>query len=190
MKRRIVAVGFGLLFMAWLAGVLIGPQPERVVATTPAAAPALALTIAPTRLPTAVPTRPAPTATPPSVGTTVAAGNWEITLDAVETLQRIGRGVAQGVFAIFTVSARNLDTSASSLHEWDFDISTPQGTTFRPSRDAAALLVDSPGPLLINLSTEIQPGLSKRYRVAFDLNPALSGYVLHAAKIPFRFSLH
>jgi hypothetical protein len=183
MKRRIAIVTLGVLVLAWLAGVLIGPQAEPV----PAAAP-VARTPLPTLAPTGEPTR-MPTATLPTIGAKVAAGNWEIEVMRLDTAARIGRSSAQGVFAIFTVSARNLRSQASTIHEWDFEVQDAQGRTFKPSTAAAAALLDTPGPVLINLSGDIQPSLAKTYRVAFDLNPSLSGYVLRAAAIPFRFSL-
>ena len=100
-----------------------------------------------------------------------------MTLDSVDTFPRLFDQNAQGVFVVFRITAHNVQREVSALHTWDFQVTDTAGTRFSPTE------------LTPFSSGQIQPGLSKQVLVVFDLNPKLSGYVLYAAKIPFRFSL-
>jgi hypothetical protein len=126
------------------------------------------------------------------VGQSAQAGNWGITLSKVETAQSLGSSVfrkqAQGIFVVLTIAAANLHNQTSTLNSWDFQMVGPGGTTYRASTDGStAVLGDEPAVLW--LTEEVQPGLTKSFRLVFDVNPATKNYVLQAAGIKFAVNL-
>jgi hypothetical protein len=141
--------------------------------------------------------QPATRATPTApalatVGETVEHGGWAITLEKVETaaeLRNIFRNEqAQGIFVILTFAVTNKGKKTTVLNEWDFNLKAPDGVTFRPSRDGQMVLVaGDPRPLI--LAEQIQPGLSQRFRMVFDVNPAIKSYTWEAAGTRFAITL-
>jgi hypothetical protein len=104
---------------------------------------------------------------------------WAIEFVSLRKTRLVSDQRAQAVFAVFKLNARNLNREASTLYRRDFEVTEPGGARFPPTEN----------PLVFFSTGQIQPGLSKEFLVVFDLNPGLSGYVLHAATIPFRFDL-
>ena len=186
MKVAIVLIG--VVATALVALVLIGPISQRVDPGGPERLRAAnAATAAAKPAPTLA--RPANTPAPlPSIGSTARAGNWEISLVDVKTADRLGQTAAQGVFAIVTIDARNLHRETSTLNSHDFQVVYRDGTRYESSTDGTSALLGT-DPEVLLFGTQIQPGLTKRFRVVFDLNPAWQEYVLHAAEIRFYMPL-
>lgn len=164
----------------------------------------------PTPPPTAAPTRPAPAATStsaparsatvvPTSGPVLAAntgraGNWEIQFQKLDAAKRLGGGVlaeksAQGIFVVVTMNAKNLHRETSTLNTWDFQLSSPQGLTYKSSNDGITALMGDEGPEVLWVAAQVQPGLSKTFRLVFDVDPSQPNYTLQAAGINFQFRL-
>ena len=63
-----------------------------------------------------------------------------------------------------------------------------EARTYRASTDGStAILGDEPA--VLSLAEEIQPGLTKPFRLVFDVNSATKSYVLQAAGIKFAVNL-
>jgi len=126
------------------------------------------------------------------IGETETTGDWAITLDSVDTAKSLGSDItkkdAQGEFVVVAVTAKNVSKQTTVLNGSDFIMKTADGTTFDSSSDGeTAVMGQNPPPLI--LLEQIQPGLSKQYRVVFDVNPTTKQYTLTAAKSQFAVSL-
>jgi hypothetical protein len=142
---------------------------------------------------TPTPTYPTATATVlPKVGESAQLGNWAIKLTKVETAQVLGTQFlskqAQGLFVVLTVSAANVHNQTSTLNSWDFQMLGAGDIKYKVSSDGSTVLLGDE-PAVLWASEQIQPGLTKSFRLVFDVNPAVKNYVLEAAKIKFAVDL-
>ena len=114
-------------------------------------------------------------------------------VDRVETADSLGsitKTKSQGRFAVLTVTATNKHRETSTLSQNDFQLKAPDGTIYKLSSDGnTALLMTNTEPKPLVLVEQIQPGLSKQFRLVFDVNPNVKTYTLEAARINFQIDL-
>jgi hypothetical protein len=207
MKKALKIIGALVVLLVVVSAVVGHSSPST---STPAAQPAAAKSDpAPAAQPAAAKTDPAPAAQPAKtepakpeppklahVGDSATNGNWQITLNKVETSDVLGQTkytegkTAQGKFVVATMTAKNLDKKTSDLNSWDFQMVDPDGVKYRVSSEGnSALIFDqSKAPKALSMET-VQPGLSDQFRVVFDVNPDTSTYTLQAAGTNFEVPL-
>jgi hypothetical protein len=141
--------------------------------------------------------KPAPTPVVlPTVGGEAQSGGWKIGLQKMDTASQLGQTkytkgtAAQGEFVVLTVSATNLQKQTSTLNSWDFVLKTADGIAYKTSTEGStALITDDNSAKPLYLTEEVQPGLTKTFRVVFDVNPSVNGYTLEAAGNKFAVNL-
>jgi Domain of unknown function (DUF4352) len=137
-----------------------------------------------------------PTATPvslPKVGDAAQAGNWKIALLKVEAANTLGQtqfsrgATAQGKFVVLTLAATNLHRETSTLNTWDFVMKSPDGTSFQTSSDGQTQLIfdTSSAPKAFAFLEQVQPSLTKSFRLVFDVSPTIKSYTFEAAGVKF-----
>ena len=139
----------------------------------------------------------APTAAAlPTVGSEAQSGGWKIAFQKMDTESVLGRTQfskgtpAQGKFVVLTLAATNLQKQTSNLNSWDFVLKSADGVTYKTSSEGStALIFDDKGVKPLGLAEEIQPGLTKPFRLVFDVNPAVKEYTLEAAGNKFAVTL-
>jgi hypothetical protein len=108
----------------------------------------------------------------------------------VESADQLGsftKTKSQGRFVVVTVTATNKHKETSNLSTNDFQMKAPDGTSYRLSSEGTtALVMTNTEPKPLYLIEEIQRGLSKQFRLVFDVNPGIKMYTLEAARISFQ----
>ncbi len=122
----------------------------------------------------------------PTVGQTATRGNWSVTLDKVERAERVGSSSAapQGIYLITYVTLKNVGKQSYSLNDWDFSVNNPaSGAKYKVvSAGAGQKLGDYQ---IAFIGQTVQPELSSKNAVAFDVPPAAGGLVLEVQGIKF-----
>jgi hypothetical protein len=132
-----------------------------------------------------------------AVGQNASAGNWKVEYQKIEAAGELGKTQftkgtpAQGQFLIMTLAATNLHKETSTLNTTDFRLKSADGTTYKTSNDGQFALIsdtsDAPKPFTI--AEQIQPGLTKKFRLVFDVNPAVRDYTMEAAGVKFAVTI-
>lgn len=156
-----------MVVIAGLAGTKKDP-PQQIVASGGQAPPAAVSTAVPMG----------------TVGDTVKAGNWELTLRQFDTYEKVagkplsaGTPKPQGTLLVADFSARNLHSATSNFTSNDFLLIAPDGRQFK----TASVAIEKNFPF----TQQVQPGLVTENRVVFDADPAVKEWTLKALGMQF-----
>lgn len=125
----------------------------------------------------------AQTAKTAKIGETIADGDLEFTLQAVDTTQTVGNSFsqksAQGIYDILTVKIQNNGKDTKTINASNFTLVDDKGRKFDYSTDGQTAMEMTSGTTSFFLQ-QIQPGLAVTGKIIFDVPATATGLKLMA----------
>lgn len=124
----------------------------------------------------------------PSVGEFEQKGNWEVSLLKAERQKALkdlmGKDVVpQGQFLSILATVKNVGKQTYLLNSHDFNILAPGDIKYTLA--SQIMLQEIPGYKTVWLNVEVQPSLSQKVRLIFDVPPGISGLTWDVQGIRF-----
>jgi hypothetical protein len=171
------ATNIALAILALVVVIAIG------AATTPRSPSGATSAMTATATARAATLSPSPTPTPqPRVGDTIARGNWEYTVTAVDrapsfTWSSFGNvETAKGVWVFVRLTLKNLGDRNFGIGPQDFVLQDSAGIRYDPCGSFACFSYLSHNKLALLSSLEqFPPGVETKTALLFDLNPSAAG---------------
>lgn len=118
-----------------------------------------------------------------SVGRTIKAGTWEVTLTAVaEKIKVVGKGdityQAKGVYIVVPLKVSNVGSEMQLLGAEEIAVSDAQGREFRPTVSAVQVAYGLPRGMEIILDSPLAAGASRESIIIYDVPPDATGLQL------------
>lgn len=195
----IIIGGFvGLIIVIAIIASATGTSKSTPAATTGSTAPSSSATPSggssnkPTETPKAATQVPAPKATQtpmPSVGSTASKGNWEVALEKVDRNKSLPEAfgskdaIPQGQFLVVLASVKNVGKETYPLNSNDFNVIASGDIKYRLTSQTT--LKELAGYQTVWLSVQVQPQLSQKIRLVFDVPPGAQGLQLDVQGIRF-----
>jgi Domain of unknown function (DUF4352) len=138
--------------------------------------------------PTPVPPTPKPTPMP-AIGSEAQNGEWAIKFVQEVRMPSLGSAYspkrAQGEFLVLDLILTNQGKRTMSLNDWDFTVHRGEIKYSTSSDGTFALVGGNSAYEPLTFGATVQPGLSKKTRLVFDVPPGATGLVLEAASMRF-----
>ncbi len=124
----------------------------------------------------------------PGVGQTATKGNWSVSLDKVERAERVGSSTTapQGIYLITYVTLKNVGRQSHALNDWDFSVTNPaSGAKYKVVSAGTGQTLNGDYKVAF-IGQTVQPELTSRNAVAFDVPPDARGLTLEVQVIKFK----
>lgn len=122
------------------------------------------------------------------VGQTSTKGNWAVTLDRVERPAQVGRSTTQpqGAFLVVYVTLKNVGNQSYPIGNNDFTVTNPANNNKYRVASVATGETIGDGYEVIVISKTVQPELTSKAAVVFDVPPDVRDLILDVQGNRFR----